>query len=424
MSGTPDILLAQGRAAKVASRKLATLSTSVKNKALLAIATGLEQHQEEVLKANQVDCEYAKSESFSEALYDRLVLTPDRLRAIASDVRSVASLPDPVGELIEERILPNGLELSKRRVPLGVIGTIYESRPNVTVDISALCLKSGNAVILRGGKESTHSNAALAQLIRDSITSEGMPVDAVQFVDSNDRRLVQEMLEMDEIIDLMIPRGGVDLIRFVAEKARMPAITGGIGVCHTYVDSTADADMSVSVVYNAKVQRPTVCNALDTLLVHVKAAPRILPLIAQAWAKAGVEMHCDSRSMAILEPIPGLLLCLADDGDWGKEFLSLVAAVKIVDSLDDAVEHIEIYGNGHSEAIITDDDASASYFLENVDASAVFVNASTYFNDGAQFGLGAEVAISTDKLHARGPMGLRELTSYKWIVRGNGQIRL
>ena len=424
MSGTPDILLAQGRAAKVASRKLATLSTSVKNKALLAIATGLEQHQEEVLKANQIDCEYAKSESFSEAVYDRLVLTPDRLRTIASDVRSVASLPDPVGELIEERILPNGLELSKRRVPLGVIGTIYESRPNVTVDISVLCLKSGNAVILRGGKESTHSNAALAQLIRDSITSEGIPVDAVQFVDSNDRRLVQQMLEMDEIIDLMIPRGGVDLIRFVAEKARMPAITGGIGVCLTYVDSTADADMSVSVVYNAKVQRPTVCNALDTLLVHVKAAPRILPLIAQAWAKAGVEMHCDSRSMAILEPIPGLLLCLADDGDWGKEFLSLVAAVKIVDSLDDAVEHIEIYGNGHSEAIITDDDASASYFLEHVDASAVFVNASTYFNDGAQFGLGAEVAISTDKLHARGPMGLKELTSYKWIVRGNGQIRI
>jgi glutamate-5-semialdehyde dehydrogenase len=278
--------------------------------------------------------------------------------------------------------------------------------------------------MLRGGKEAVHSNSALAQLIRDSIDSEGLPADAVQFVDSTDRRLVQQLLEMDDIIDLMIPRGGVDLIRFVAEKARMPAITGGIGVCHTYVDSTADTDMSVSVVYNAKVQRPTVCNALDTLLVHVKSAPRVLPLIAQAWAKAGVEMRCDNRSMAILEPIPGLLLRPVDAEDWGKEFLALVAAVKIVDSLDDAVEHIEIYGNGHSEAIITDDVDAASYFLENVDASAVFVNASTYFNDGAQFGLGAEVAISTDKLHARGPMGLKELTSYKWIVRGNGHIRL
>jgi glutamate-5-semialdehyde dehydrogenase len=351
-------------------------------------------------------------------------LTPDRLQGIASDVRSVASLPDPVGELIEERTLPNGLELSKRRVPLGVIGTIYESRPNVTVDISALCLKSGNAVILRGGKESAHSNSALAQLIRESIDSEGLPADVVQFVDSTDRRLVQQLLDMDEIIDLMIPRGGVELIRFVAEKARMPVITGGIGVCHTYVDSAADTDMSVSVVYNAKVQRPTVCNALDTLLVHVKAAPRILPLIAQTWAKAGVEMHCDNRALAILEPIPGLLLRPVEDEDWGKEFLSLVAAVKIVDSLDEAVEHIEIYGNGHSEAIITDDVDAASCFLQSVDASAVFVNASTYFNDGAQFGLGAEVAISTNKLHARGPMGLRELTTYKWIVRGNGHIRI
>ena len=416
-------LTAKGQAARAAARKLARISTSVKNQALSNIADALKDRETDILEANAKDIQAGKEKGLSEVLLDRLMLNASRLEGMAEDVRSVAALPDPIGESFDQRTMPNGLQVGRRRVPLGVIGAIYESRPNVTVDISVLCLKSGNAVILRGGSEAIHSNTVLAQVVRDSIAQAGMPQDAVQFVDSTDRALVERMLSMKEHIDLMIPRGGADFIRFVGEKAQMPVVTGGVGVCHTYVDKDANVDKAVAIAYNAKVQRPTVCNALDTLLVHSEMAPSYLPAIAQEWAKAGVEMHCDLRALSILGPSEVFNLKPATEADWGMEFLSLTAAVKVVDSMDEAMEHIEQYGSGHSEAIITEDYSKAMRFLDDVDAAAVFVNASTRFTDGSQFGLGAEVAISTNKMHARGPMGLRELTSYKWIVLGTGQVR-
>jgi glutamate-5-semialdehyde dehydrogenase len=308
-----------------------------------------------------------------------------------------------------------------------VIGSIYESRPNITVDISVLCIKSGNACVLRGGKESLGSNAALVDIIRGALAQAGTTPEAVQFVADTDRSLVDVMLRMKEQIDLVVPRGGAGLIKFVAENAAMPAITGGVGVCHTYVDRAADLEKAVDIVYNAKVQRPTVCNALDSLLVHSETAPRYLPRIARELAKAGVEIRCDRRALSILGPAQGIAdginIVPATEEDWGKEFLALVAAVKVVDSLDEALEHIEKYGSGHSEAIVAEDYSAAMRFLEEVDAAAVYANASTRFTDGAEFGLGAEVGISTQKYHARGPMGLREMTSYKWIILGSGQIR-
>jgi glutamate-5-semialdehyde dehydrogenase len=325
--------------------------------------------------------------------------------------------------VFDMRTLPNGLVIGRKRVPLGVIGAIYESRPNVSVDISVLCLKSGNAVILRGGKEAIHSNSALARVVQDAATRAGVPDGAVQFVENTDRALVNHMLKMKDFIDLIVPRGGAELIRFVSENATMPVVSGGVGVCHTYVDKSADVSKAVAIAYNAKVQRPTVCNALDCLLVHADIAKRCLPLVAAEWAKAGVEMHCDERAMAILKSDPSLKLAPATDGDWGKEFLALVVAVKVVDSLDEALAHVERYGSGHSEAIITEEYGAAMRFLDEVDAACVYVNASTRFTDGGQFGLGAEVGISTQKFHARGPLGLRELTSYKWIIFGSGQVR-
>jgi glutamate-5-semialdehyde dehydrogenase len=321
------------------------------------------------------------------------------------------------------RTQPNGLQIGKKRVPLGVIGAIYESRPNVTIDISSLCLKSGNAVILRGGKEAIRSNSALAGVAQDAAVNAGMPDGVIQFVENTDRALVDHMLTMSDAIDLIIPRGSAGLIRSVAEKARMPVISGGIGVCHTYVDKSADMDKAVAIVYNAKVQRPTVCNALDTLLVHADIAGSYLSVITAELAKAGVEMHCDPRSLSILKAQSSLKLVPATDEDWGREFLSLVAAIRVVDSLDEALAHIARYGSGHSEAILTGDYPAAMRFLNEVDAACVYVNASTRFTDGAQFGLGAEVGISTQKFHARGPLGLKELTTYKWIILGSGQIR-
>jgi glutamate-5-semialdehyde dehydrogenase len=332
------------------------------------------------------------------------------------------------------RTLPNGLQVGKKRVPIGVLGVIYESRPNVTVDISVLCLKSGNAVILRGGKEAQQSNRALVGLIQTACTEAGLPDGAVQLIESTDRALVGEMLRANQYIDMIVPRGGAELHRFAVENATIPVITGGIGVCHTYVDRAADLDKAERIAYNAKVSRPTVCNALDTLLVHRDVAPQFLPRIAAAWGRAGVEMRCDPGALSILseagfsdqgagseQPEPGIRP--AADSDWGQEFLSLVASVKVVDSLDEALDHVFRYGTQHSEAIVTEDYHAAMRFLNEVDAAAVFVNASTRFTDGGQFGLGAEVAISTQKLHARGPMGLKELTTYKWIVLGEGQIR-
>ena len=395
----------------------------MKNQALVNIAERLESRMEEILAANENDYQAGQQSGLSEALLDRLRLTPDRLAAVAEDVRNVVALPDPVGEIIDARTMPNGLQVGRRRVPLGVIGAIYESRPNVTVDISALCLKSGNAVILRGGKEAIGSNTVLAGLIKDSLDAAGAPGDAAQLIESTDRALVGRMLKMKDTIDLMIPRGGQDLIRRVAAEAAMPAITGGIGVCHAYVDEAADVGMAVDIAYNAKVQRPFVCNALDSLMVHSAIAPTYLPQIAQRFAEAGVEMRCDRRALSILGPVEGLRLMPAESEDWGTEFLSLTASVKVVDSLEEALEHIESYGSGHTEVIVTEDDSAATRFLDEVDAGVVMVNASTRFNDGAEFGLGAEVAISTSKMHARGPMGLRELTSYKWTVSGTGQVR-
>lgn len=423
MAIVTDEMTAKGQAARAASREMARLSGDVKTRALRNMAEALEGAGDDILSANERDMQAGREAGQGDATLDRLLLNPARLAGMASDVRSVAALPDPVGETFDMRTLANGLQVGRRRVPLGVIGAVYESRPNITVDISALCFKSGNAVILRGGSEAIHSNTALANLVRDAIGSAGAPRDAVQFIESTDRSLVERMLSMKEYIDLMIPRGGADFVRFVGENAQMPVITGGIGVCHTYVDRDADLDRSVAIAYNAKVDRPTVCNALDTLLVHSEAAPRCLPAIAQEWAGAGVEMRCDLRAMSILGPSESLNIKPATEDDWGTEFLSLTASVKVVDSLEEALDHIEQYGSGHSEAIVTEDYSRAMKFLDYVDAAAVFVNASTRFTDGGQFGLGAEVAISTNKMHARGPMGLRELTSYKWTVLGNGHVR-
>jgi len=413
----------KGRAAKAASRKLAFLPTEIKNRALLGVADALRARQDEILAANSLDYKESEASGMSAVMLDRLMLNASRLEAIAQDVRTVAALPDPVGEVIEERTLSNGLHLSKKRVPLGVIGAIYESRPNVTVDISVLCLKSGNAVILRGGKEALRSNLALAKVVQEAAYKAGVPQGAVQIIESTDRALVDYMLKMKGTIDLIIPRGGAGLIKSVAENAAMPVVTGGIGVCHTYADKSADLNKAVAIAFNAKVQRPTVCNALDTLLVHAEIASRYLPLIAQEWAKAGVEMHCDKRSLSILKSIPSLKLVPAKADDWGKEFLALIAAIKVVDSLDEALEHIERYGSGHSEAIVAKDKLAAARFLNEVDTACVYANASTRFTDGGQFGLGAEIGISTQKFHARGPMALRELTSYKWIIIGDGHVR-
>jgi len=416
-------LKAKGKAAKAASRKLAYLSTDIKNQALQNIACDLLAKKDEILKANKKDIKAAQASGMNPATQDRLLLNESRLEAMAKDVINVAMLPDPVGEVFDMRTMPNGLIIGRRRVPLGVIGAMYESRPNVTVDISVLCLKAGNAVILRGGSEAFYSNCALACLVQDAVYRAGIPEGAVQFVDDTDRALVGEMLKMNAYIDLMIPRGGDTFVKFVAQYATMPVVAGGVGVCHTYIDCTADMDKAVSIVYNAKVQKPSVCNALDAILVHKGIAKTFLPLAAKELAKAGVELHCDKASMEILKSKRGLKLKPATREDWGKEFLALIAAVKVVNSLDEALQHIERYGSGHSEAIITEDYSSQLRFLNEVDAAAVYVNASTRFTDGGQFGLGAEVGISTQKIHARGPLGLREITTYKWIIFGNGHVR-
>ena len=423
MTITVDNLLAQGKAVRQAAKVLAHLSTEQKNRTLENIAAALLEQQEEVLEANGKDYGAGKAGGLDEALLDKLLLNPQRLEAIARDVRNVAALADPVGEVFDMRTLPNGLMVGKKRVPLGVVGAIYESRPNVTIDISTLCLKSGNGCILRGGSEARYSNKALVGLIRKAVGQAGVSEAAVQFVDDPERTLAEPMLRMDKYIDLLVPRGGAELIKFVAEKATMPVVTGGIGVCHTYVDRRADPEKALAIAYNAKVQRPTVCNALDTLLVHAEIAAHYLPRIAQEWGQAGVEMRCDHRALSLLGPLEEPRVRAATLEDWGREFLSLVAAVKVVDSLEEAIQHIETYGSGHSEAIVTEDYGVAMRFLDEVDAAVVYVNASTRFTDGAQLGLGAEVGISTQKLHARGPMGLREMTSYKWMVLGNGQVR-
>lgn len=416
--GIRDELLECAKAAKAASLLVAQAPTAVKNRALRAIATAIRTHEPEILAANAEDCRRA-SERID---IDRLRLTPERVAAMARDIEAVAELVDPVGEEFDVRTRPNGLRISKRRVPLGVIGVIYESRPNVTSDVAALCLKTGNAVLLRGGSEASDSNRAIVGAIHQGLAIAGLPGGAVQLIDSADRALVQRMLRLREYLDVIIPRGGEGLIRTTVENATVPVIETGAGVCHTYVDRTADADMALRIVYNAKVRRHTICNALDTLLVHREVAPWWLPRMAAEWRKAKVEIRADPEAARILDEA-GAASLPASAEDWGKEFLSLAAAVKVVGSLDEALEHIRTHGSGHSEAIVTSDDRAAARFLNEVDAAAVFVNASTQFTDGGEFGLGSEVGISTQKLHARGPMGLLELTTYKWVIEGTGQTR-
>ena len=418
-----DELAVKGKAARKAARRLATISADVKNAALHNVADGLKAREEEILAANERDIANGRERGLEDYFLDRLLLTPERVEGLANDVRGIAALPDPVGEVIEQRNVPNGMTVGKRRVPLGVIGAVYESRPNVTIDISSLCLKSGNAIILRGGSDAINSNTALATLVKDSIAEAGVPEDAVQVMETTDRAVVGQMLTAKGIIDLLIPRGSQALINRVAAEATIPAITGGVGVCHTYVDRQADVDMALEIVNNAKVSRPSVCNALDTVIVHSESAQAFLPALAKRWEDVGVEMRCDMRALSMLGSSNGARAVQVSDEDWQTEHLSLTAGVRVVDSLDEALEHIERYGSGHSEAIVTDDHRAAMRFLDEVDAGAVFVNASTRFNDGGQFGLGAEVAISTDKMHARGPMGLKELTSYKWTVLGDGHVR-
>ncbi|MSO55323.1 MAG: glutamate-5-semialdehyde dehydrogenase [Acidobacteria bacterium] len=413
-----DELLEKAAAAKSASVVLAQASTEVKNRALNAIAGAIGSAATDLLEANARDCAGASPR----VEIDRLRLTPDRVAAMAREVEAVAALDDPIGRQFDTKTRPNGLRISKRRVPLGVVGVIYESRPNVTCDVAAICLKTGNAVVLRGGSEALASNRVIAEAIQRGLAAAGLPESAVQLITSSDRALVQRMLTLRGYLDVIIPRGGAELIRMTVENATVPVIETGAGVCHTYVDSTADPEMALRIVYNAKVRRPTICNALDTLLVHRQIASSWLPRMAGEWSKARVEIRADPEAAQMLNGA-GAAYVAASPADWGTEFLSLVAAVKVVGSLDEALDHIRAHGSGHSEAIVTSDDRAAARFLNEVDAAAVFVNASTQFTDGAEFGLGSEVGISTQKLHARGPMGLQELTTYKWVIEGTGQTR-
>jgi glutamate-5-semialdehyde dehydrogenase len=418
-----DVLL-QAKAAKAAARRLSSLSTTVKNRALEGIAQSLVARQDEILAANAEDIERARAAGLADAPLNRLRLTPEKIEGIARDVRTVASLPDPVGEVIDGWRLPNGLQVSRRRVPLGVLAAIFESRPNVTIDIAALCLKSGNACILRGGSEAIRSNTVLARVAREAETEAGVPEGALQLIENTDRALVAQLLELRDYINLVVPRGGAELIRFVAENARMPVLTGGVGVCHTYVDRAADLAKAVAVAVNAKTRNWSVCNAMDTLLIHSSVVDQFLPEIARAWAEKGVEARCDERALAVLtRGGDGVNAVAATPEDFGQEFLAPVASVRVVDSLDEALDHIDQYGTGHSEAIITEDFSAARRFTDEVDTAVVYVNASTQFTDGAQFGLGAEIIDSTQKTIARGPVGLREITTYKWVVQGEGQTR-
>lgn len=404
--------------AKGASRILAGLSTAAKNEALEAVAKQLLADQHSILHGNQLDLQNGQQAGLSPALLDRLALNENRLKDMVEGLRQVAELPDPVGEVIETWTRPNGLSIDKVRVPMGVVGMVYEARPNVTVDTFALCLKAGSAVLLRGSATALNSNRALVASIKKGLAKTAVPVDVIQFVDSEDRKDVDEMLRLNGLLDLVIPRGGAGLIRRVVETATVPVIETGVGNCHIYVDQAADPTMALQILLNAKCQRYGVCNAAESLLVHQALAPSWLPSAVAELQAQGVEVRgCRS----VLELVPGLTV--ASEDDWATEFLAPIISVKIVANLEEALQHIQTYGSGHSESIITEDKEVAEKFLRQVDAAAVYHNASTRFTDGFQYGFGAEIGISTQKLHARGPMGLRELTSYKYVVRGTGQVR-
>ncbi len=410
-----------GQRAKAASRQLARATTEQKNAALNALADQLLAQCADILAANAIDVEAAKANGLSAALIDRLLLNEKRLTGIAADQRSVIALPDPVGEVFEASTLPNGLQVHKQRVPLGVLGVIYEARPNVTVDVAGLALKTGNAVILRGGSETLNSNRALVAAIQAALAQTGLPSDAVLFIDDVDRARVTELLALDEYVDMIIPRGGAGLHKFCREHSRIPVITGGIGICHLFVDESADLDAAVNIIFNAKTQRPSVCNALDTALVQRTVAAEFLPRVVEHLGAAGVTFRADGSALPYLQGDSRVLPAGPDDFD--TEWLSLVLGLKVVDTLDEAMAHIAAHSTAHSDGILTRDDAHAARFIAEVDSAAVYVNASTRFTDGAQLGLGAEVAISTQRLHARGPMGLRELTTYKWVIVGAGHVR-
>jgi glutamate-5-semialdehyde dehydrogenase len=418
-----NILEQMGKGAKQASWQLAVLSTAEKNQALAVIANLLEAESDTILQANEQDMKAARAVDMNEALLDRLLLTAPRLAAIANDVRQVCRLNDPVGRVIDGSLLDSGLKLERRRVPLGVIGVIYEARPNVTIDVASLCLKTGNAVILRGGKETHHTNQATVKVIQQALKQCGLPAAAVQAIESPDRELVSELLRMDRYVDMLIPRGGAGLHKLCREQSTIPVITGGIGVCHTFVDNSADFEKALLVIENAKIQRPSACNSLETLLIHREIADRFLPLLSARMYAVGVTLHASPQAMPYLTAGKAKVVAV-EAANYDDEWLSLDLNVDIVTDINAAIDHIREHGTNHSDAILTRSLSSAERFVRAVDSSAVYVNASTRFTDGGQFGLGAEVAVSTQKLHARGPMGLDALTTYKWVGYGDDLVRL
>lgn len=415
---TYELVQAKAQAAKQAAAKLAVTSTAVKNAALLAMATALEAQQAEILAANERDMTAAAAKGMKSSMLDRLKLTAERISGMADGLRQVAGLADPVGNVIDGKTLPNGLHITKIRVPLGVIGIIYEARPNVTADAAGLCLKSGNAVILKGGSEAMESNKTVAAILAQAAEGAGIPAGSIQFIDTSDRQAVQDLIHMNGLVDLVIPRGGAGLIQAVVRNASVPVIETGAGVCHTYVDKDADVEMAMKIAFNAKVQRPSVCNAMETLLVHKDIADKFLPMMLMMYNSSAVEIRGDEA----VQEYSGQVHPVTEE-DWSTEYGDLRLSVKIVDSIEEAMAHIAQYGTGHSECIVTNNYQAAQLFQYTVDAAAVYVNASTRFTDGNEFGFGAEIGISTQKLHARGPMALPELTSTKYLINGNGQVR-
>ena len=415
---TYELVKAKAQAAKQAAAKLAVTSTAVKNAALLAMAAALEAQQSEILAANERDMTAAAAKGMKSSMLDRLKLTAERISGMADGLRQVAGLADPVGNVIYGKTLPNGLHITKIRVPLGVIGIIYEARPNVTADAAGLCLKSGNAVILKGGSEAMESNKTVAAILAQAAEGAGIPADSIQFIDTSDRQAVQDLIHMNGLVDVVIPRGGAGLIQAVVRNASVPVIETGEGVCHTYVDKDADVEMAMKIAFNAKVQRPSVCNAMETLLVHKDIADKFLPMMLMMYNSSAVEICGDEA----VQEYSGQVHPVTEE-DWSTEYGDLRLSVKIVDSIEEAMAHIAKYGTGHSECIVTNNYQAAQLFQYTVDAAAVYVNASTRFTDGNEFGFGAEIGISTQKLHARGPMALPELTSTKYLINGNGQMR-
>lgn len=415
---TYELVQAKAQAAKQAAAKLAVTSTAVKNAALLAMAAALEAKQAEILAANERDMTAAAAKGMKSSMLDRLKLTAERISGMADGLRQVAGLADPVGNVIDGKTLPNGLHITKIRVPLGVIGIIYEARPNVTADAAGLCLKSGNAVILKGGSEAMESNKTVAAILAQAAEGAGIPVGSIQFIDTSDRQAVQDLIHMNGLVDVVIPRGGAGLIQAVVRNASVPVIETGAGVCHTYVDKDADVEMAMKIAFNAKVQRPSVCNAMETLLVHKDIADKFLPMMLMMYNSSAVEIRGDEAVQKYSGQVHP-----ATEEDWSTEYGDLRLSVKIVDSIEEAMAHIAKYGTGHSECIVTNNYQAAQLFQYTVDAAAVYVNASTRFTDGNEFGFGAEIGISTQKLHARGPMALPELTSTKYLINGNGQVR-